>query len=287
MASINMKLLLSTLIIGMSVQASAQGLLYKVYGEGIKDTSYVYGTYHTKDSQAYFMKDKIKELINQCELVAGEVDIEDAKSKASEIAPIMMLPKGELGDLYSAEDFERVTAYLKDKLGMKFILCNRLKPFFVLAMLTEKLIEGDEKMVLDEWIQKQAKKAKKEIVGLETIQEALAGIDSVSVDEQAKWLLDFIDGGDEQTSAFEDLNHWYLKQEIDSMYEYYLNEEIPGEFDSEFLVRRNIYFTDRVFEHMKTQTVFCGVGALHLPGKTGLLLGLRAKGVNVEVVNAD
>lgn len=287
MASINMKLLLSMLIIGLSLQVSAQGLLYKVYGEGIKDTSYVYGTYHTKDSKAYFMKDKIKELINECELVAGEVDIEDAKSKAAEIAPIMMLAEGELADLYSADEFERVTAFLKDKLGMQSMMCNRLKPFFILGMLTEKLIEGDEKQLLDEWIQKQAKKAKKEVVGLESIQEAFAGIDSVAVADQAEWLLEFVDDESDQTIAFQDLNRWYVNQAIDSMYVYYQNEDIPGEFDKEFIVRRNLYFTERIFEHMKTSTVFCGVGALHLPGETGLLEGLRAKGVQVEVVQVD
>ncbi len=287
MTSIQIKTLLSALILGLSAQLSAQGLLYKVYGDGIKDTSYVYGTYHTKDSKAYFMKDKLKQLINECEIVAGEVNIEEAKDKASEIAPIMMLSEGELADLYSAEDYERVSAFLKDKLGMQSMLCNRLKPFFVLGMLTEKMVEGDEKHLLDEWIQKQAKKAKKQVVGLESIQEALAGVDSVAVADQAQWLLEFVDGGDEQLEAFEDLNRWYVNQEIDSMYVYYQNEEIPGEFDAEFLVRRNIYFTDRIFDYMKTHTVFCGVGALHLPGETGLLEGLRAKGLQVEAVHAN
>jgi uncharacterized protein len=287
MTSIKIKTLLSALILGLSAQLSAQGLLYKVYGDGIKDTSYVYGTYHTKDSKAYFMKDKLKELINECEIVAGEVNIEEAKDKASEIAPIMMLSEGELADLYSAEDYERVSAFLKDKLGIQAILCNRLKPFFVLGILTEKMVEGDEKHLLDEWIQKQAKKAKKQVVGLESIQEALAGVDSVAVADQAQWLLEFVDGGDEQLEAFQDLNRWYVNQDIDSMYIYYQNEEIPGEFDAAFLIRRNLYFTDRIFDYMKTNTVFCGVGALHLPGETGLLEGLRAKGVQVEAVRVD
>ncbi|MCB0760323.1 MAG: TraB/GumN family protein [Flavobacteriales bacterium] len=277
--------LLGIVAIACSSSVSAQGLMYKVYGGDVQDTSYVYGTFHTRDSRAFFLKKEIKQIILSVDVVAGEVNMDDAKDQAAEMAPLMILPNDTvLANLYTPEEYERIEALLKDKLGLQAMLCSRLKPFFVMAMLSEKMLPGDEKHLLDEWIQKQGKKSGREIAGLETAMEALSGLDSMTLREQADWLLEMVDDWDGQLAIMEDLNRWYVNQEIDSMHVYYQSAQIPGEFDREFLVRRNEYFTDRVHEIMKTKTVFCAVGALHLPGETGLINALRERGLTVEVV---
>jgi uncharacterized protein YbaP (TraB family) len=57
-----------------------------------------------------------------------------------------------------------------------------------------------------------------------------------------------------------------------------------GQFQKELVVKRNTVMAERALPHLEKGNLFIGVGALHLPGKTGLVALLRNAGYQLSRV---
>jgi len=82
----------------------------------------------------------------------------------------------------------------------------------------------------------------------------------------------------------EEIVEAYLMQDLNRMLQILEEEEMNANMEKSIVNNRNQYFSERLMRMMKKKKVFCAVGALHLPGETGLINSLRQNGYTVEAV---
>ncbi len=268
-------------------QDTPKSLLWKVTGPGVARPSYLFGTAHSRDERAFRFSDSVWIAMGRADVVAGELDLEKGRQNAMAMMNIMLLPDGKkLQDLYAEKEWQRIDAHLKEDLGAMAAMVQRMKPFFVMAMLTEAQMGTDREKVLDDHILSTARAQGQRVIGIETFEEQVRAMDALPLVEQAQMLLEYVDS---EGDAAEDLNALidaYEAQDLDAMMEITENSgQLPKGMEKALLTERNHRMAHRLDSIMRGgENVFFAVGAAHLPRKDGLITLLRDKGYTVEPV---
>jgi uncharacterized protein YbaP (TraB family) len=276
------------LLIGISffstVNAQENSLLWEIKGNGLSQSSYLYGTFHSKDARAHQFTDSTLVKLDNSDVVILEY-IEDLSAGGMEMLKHVMMEDKKLEDLLSHKDFELVKKTALEKMGIAGMFFNNMKPLFTSVLMVEVSARNEMPLTVDNFIKQKAEKAEKTLVGLETFEEAMASMDQISLQKQAEMLLEFVKNYEEQTLIGDSIIKLYGRQEIMKMHDFYTSlEDIPLSFDKELVIERNKKFVNGLIPHLKDNAVFCAVGALHLPGETGLINSLRSKGYTVSPV---
>lgn len=271
----------------LSGQTLEHTLLWRITTPGVAQPSYLYGTVHSKDDRAFQFGDSVLPALDRCAIAAGELDLSSANAEMGmALLTTMRMSDGrKLEDLYKKKDWKRVEAAIKEGMGFMAPMTMGMKPFFVLALLTENAMEGDQPQVLDEFLQQRAKADGKRVMGVETVKEQMAAVDAIAVEEQAAMLLDHVDH-DGYPGAMDALLDAYARQDLDQLFE--VSEKtgtMPDSFERSLLTDRNRVMVQRMAELVrKGEPVFFLIGAAHLPRPDGLIAGLRASGFAVDAV---
>ncbi len=282
---INSLILILLLFVKTGFSQNNTTLLWEISGKGLKNPSYVFGTMHSKDSRAHCFGDSVYAKLRQCKVSCGEINIDEVDQLA--MASKMLMPKVSLSDLLSKDSAALISKILKEELGpMGALALSKAKPLFAYSALIEMKSRSDLPTTVDQRLLDSAKKWGKEVFGLETIDEAFQAMDAIPLAEQARMLYSAIESMDSTITQLDSLITLYSNQDLDGMNQYYLdNKDIMGaSFDSELLVKRNNYMVERLEKRIATSSVFCAVGALHLPGKTGLLEQFKRKGYSIRPI---
>ncbi len=264
-------------------------LLWRITSPGAPSHSYLYGTVHSKDQRAFQFADSVLPALDRCAIAAGELDLSADKQLGAALFTTMRMPGGQkLADLYRKKEWARVDGMIKERVGFMAPMLASVKPFFVLAILTENDMndgaDGQE-VVLDQYLQQRAHANGKRVIGIETVTEQIAAIDAVPLKVQAAMLLDHVDNGG-YPGAMDSLLDAYTRQDLEAlMTEGEKAGGMPVEFERSLLTERNSRMVERMDVLLrKGEPVFFLIGAAHLPSPGGLIHGLRAKGHVVEAV---
>ncbi|MBK8497758.1 MAG: TraB/GumN family protein [Flavobacteriales bacterium] len=273
-------------VLGALGQGTPKTTLWRVSAPQVAGSSYLFGTVHSRDDRAYQWGDSVLPALRRVQVVAGELDIEREQGRMLGLMSLALLPEGRtLKDYYRKREWRRVEAGLKHRLGTYHGMALRLRPYFVLLMLSGVDIQGQHERVLDEEIQYLARANGQEIVGLETLREQMGAMDVLSLERQAQLLLERIDSGDEQ-AELDRLLGAYAAQDLDALMEVMdASGALPVEMDASLIVERNARMAHRIDSLLSTGTsAFFAVGAAHLPRETGLIALLRDRGYAVEPI---
>jgi hypothetical protein len=188
--------------------------------------------------------------------------------------------------LMDSTSFAKLNQYMTDSLEIPLMFLARVKPFFLMAFfMQEDKPSTDRATFLDDFLSKQAKKFKKEVIGLETMDEQLQSVDAIPLREQAKMLLDAIDSTSAGSSQADELLIPYEKADLAGIYALYKKEDLSNIFNASLITLRNHKMADRMETFMKQKKLlFTAVGALHLPGEEGIINLLRKKGYTVTPI---
>lgn len=274
------------LALGAFGQGTPRTTLWRISAPQLPASSYLFGTVHSRDDRAYQWGDSVLPALQRVDVVAGELDIEREQGRMLGLMSLALLPDGRtLKDYYRKREWRRVEAGLKRHLGEDHAMALRLRPYFVLLLLTGADLQGEHERVLDEEIQYLARANGQEIMGLETLREQMEAMDVLPLERQAKLLLDRIDSGDEQ-AELDQLLGAYAAQDLDALVGVMdASGAIPAEMDASLIVERNARMADRIDSLLHTgATAFFAVGAAHLPRETGLICLLRGRGYTVEPI---
>ncbi len=276
------------LLAGLSCAQEHRSLLWAVNAPGDTCTSYLFGTLHSRDARAFRFADSVLIAFDHCDVLAGELEVDETKKMDPSVMNAMFLPDGRsLDRLYSKKDYKRVIAVLKDRLGPLAPLCTRVRPFYTIAMLSEMELGNDSAEVLDAWLQSRAQRMKKRVMGLETVAEQLEAVQRIPLRDQAKLLMQVVDKPANEAGSSEALT-CYTTGDLDCLMGQLERDGLPEHADKALLASRNVRMADRLAKNMGGKhRVFAAVGAAHLPGKSGLIQLLRAKGFTVRPVISD
>lgn len=261
-------------------------LLWRITTPGLAQHSYLYGTVHSRDERAYQFGDSVLPALDRCAVAAGELDLAADEQLGRALFGTMRMSDGKkLTDLYTKKEWARVETVLKDRVGFMAPMLRSVKPFFVLAVLTENDMGGERPMVLDQYLQHRAQTHGKRVVGIETVNEQIGAIDAIPLKEQARMLLEYVDNGG-YPGTMDALLDAYARQDLEALMR--IAERaggMPEELERSLLTERNGRMVERMDKLLREGgPVFFLIGAAHLPMDTGLIAGLRAHGHSVEAV---
>lgn len=281
--------LVSGLFVLASYATAQQTLLFEISKKG-EPTSYLYGTMHMKDENFQRCETKLAEYVKKCDVFSGELDLENVQPTA-EMAMAMMMVTTSLKSLYAdVADYNKVKAYLDEKFGDMAAQIAVMKPFWIMSTLTslEQGANMNKEDIVDVRLQKAAAAAGLAVKPLETIEEQLNAINAISLKEQAEMLLEYIE--DETThntnDMMEQIKACYAKSDLSCLETVYNENQFGKEAEGALIIGRNKTMIERLSAMMSAgKSVFCAVGALHLPGEQGLITLLRNSGYTVTPVN--
>lgn len=264
-------------------QKNDNTLLWKVSGNGLKNPSFLFGTFHLLCKEDIHLSDQLKKAMKTSDKIYMEMDMDDPSTMLGGMLYMNMKNDTTLESLYTPEEYQRLKNYFSDTLKMPVMLLQRAKPYFLVALLYPRMMNCASPVGVEEELMKIAKEDKKEIKGLETIQFQASVFDSIPYEWQAKELLKNIDSFSVYKNEFETMLDFYKKQQLDSIKSLMGKSESGEEkYDDLLLNNRNKNWVTQLKEIMKNESVFVAVGAGHLVGEKGLIKLLKKEGYKVE-----
>ena len=286
-----MKKLISNIVIAAAVlfgwTSSAQNqksLLWKITGNGLKSPSYLYGTVHVT-CDATLEKPTIDALANTSQLYL-ELDMDDPKMQMTMMQGMMMKDGKNMKSMMSEADYKMVDAYFTEKLGTGLNVLGMMKPAMVSMLVLPSLMDCPMQSVETE-LMKVVAAQKKEVLGLETIQEQMAVFDAIPYQVQVDELVKSVkDKFEKDKKELEKMYMTYKTKDIDAMQKMTAESEnkITSDYQDDMLNNRNANWIPKIETITSTQPTFFAVGAAHLGGPKGVIALLKKKGYTVEPV---
>ena len=281
-------LMLALIAIFFIVSVQAQ-LLWKVSGNGLTKTSYLFGTHHLIGKEQIKDFDKILILSGQADAVVGEMDMTDMASMQAKIMQVAVMPGKNIKEMISTADYTLVDTGLKQILGAGLDQLGTFKPIMLQTMFVEFVYLRSQNLTkqpeaIDILFQKNAKVSHKQVVGLETIeQQAAILFDSLSLNRQAELLVKTVKEKQKQIDLIKQMNEYYLAGNLKKL------SELDTEDDDMTPAEKKPMYENRNNDWMKQipalltkQSCFIAVGCMHLVGETGLIEQLKKAGYTVE-----
>jgi uncharacterized protein YbaP (TraB family) len=279
-------IVLACLSIGsLSAQKLENSTLWKIEGNGLESTSYVFGTIHiTCDAS---LDNDVIQALDQTSQVVLEMDMDDPQMQSKMMMGMYMKDQKTLKDLVSSEDYQAIDSLFLKNMGMSVKFMENVKPFFLIATLYPKLIDCPVQSFEAELI-KVAKEQGEEVNGLETIEDQLQVFEDIPYEVQVEDLI---------RTAKDNLA--YDKANFAKMFEIYKSENITAmlemmnddnytsiaDYQDKLLDDRNKKWISKIVGYAKEQPTFFGIGAGHLAGNNGVIMLLRKAGYKVTAVN--
>lgn len=267
----------------LKVNADDNSLLWEISGNGLKNSSYLFGTFHLMCKNDISFSEQLKAALSNADQVYLEMDMDDPAIMLGGFLMMNMKDGKKLQDLYTEEEYKKVASYFKDTLHMPLELLGRTKPFFLAAMLYPKMMPCKTISGVEEELMKLAKLQKKEIKGLETMEFQSAVFDSIPYTEQAKDLLKSIDSISTYQKYFDTMLAVYKSQQLKEIENQFKDSEFGMEEHQDLLLNdRNKNWVNQLKTIMVKNSVFVAVGAGHLVGNKGVIALLRKGGYTVK-----
>ncbi len=257
-------------------------LLWQVSGKDLKKPSYLFGTFHLLCKDDISFSAQLRSAIKSSDEIYMELDMDDPSTLMSGLLYMNMKDGKTLKDFYTPEEYKKIQNFFNDSLHMPFVMFQKMKPYFLVALLYPKMMNCKTFSGIEEGLVKLAKENKKEILGLETMEFQAAVFDSIPYEWQAKELLKNIDILDKYKNEFDTLMLAYKNQQLDIMEKLITKSEFGmDEFEDVLLNRRNANWVEKIGVIMKSKSIFIAVGAGHLVGEKGLINLLKKEGYAV------
>jgi uncharacterized protein len=262
----------------------ANTLLWEVSGNGLTQPSYIFGTMHLLCANDARLSDSLTRVITQVNQVYFEIDMDNMAEMMGMLRYIRMGDNKKLSDLLSVTDYEKVKKHFKEHPAMlPLSMMETFKPFFITALMEQQQMPCEKMDGMESVIMEAAKKNKKEIKGLESIQFQASVFDSIPYDVQAKELVKFIDSAGKKNESTAELMKVYKAQDLAKIEKMTTQEEggVGSSLDL-LLYKRNANWATSIDSISKTKSCLYAVGAAHLPGNKGLINLLVKKGYRLR-----
>lgn len=271
-------------------------MLWEISGQKLKTSSYIFGTYHTKDPKINNLPQSVLTSLQNAQRLYTEIPM--TKKSTQEVLSFSRLRTPiDLSKRLQPKTIKLLIKYLKQH-KYPYTL-NTLQPFKTWAiglMLInqEENTKHPHSLFMDEKLVALAKSNNIKQIPLETPMEQLKYFDTLSPSNQEQFLLDVIVQQDNQeyTNA---LKKWYQKGDPDGFFalqeRYASQDPKQNKLDKllmeGLLLERNIRFTKRIKTFLGNTPElkhFFAIGAGHLSGDKGIIYLLKEQGYKLHKI---
>lgn len=269
----------------LKMNADDNSLLWEISGNGLKKTSYLFGTFHLMCKDDIRFSDQLKTAVANSDQVYLEMNMDDPAVMLGGLLLMNMKDGKKLQDLYTEAEYQKVAGFFKDTLHLSLSFFENIKPYFLAAMLYPKMMPCKTISGVEEELMKLAKQQHKEIKGLETIEFQSSVFDSIPYGEQAKELLKSIDSMVSYQKYFDTMTNVYKTQRLTEIEKLFKDTEFGMEDHQDLLLNdRNKNWVNQLKTILPNESVFVAVGAGHLVGDRGLISLLKKEGYTLRPV---
>lgn len=271
-------------------QTIENALLWKIHGNGLRESSYILGTYHIVNNEFLNTLKGCEQALSKTHSVLGELEI--TPEVASQMMPYMLLENGSIDSLMNPLQYDSLSQFVQDKLGLPMVVFNKMKPIGIYLMLSSvemkssSFIQDYKGIPMDVYVQNEAQKNGKEVYALETIQEqADLLFTNISIADQVVMLMEYLRMGNKKNAEENNrMNSCYMMQDLNCL-DSLMKSSGFNSIESDLLLKnRNVRWIPRIEEIINKQSCFIAVGALHLAGESGIIRLLRNKGYTLSPV---
>src|SRR5271165_457546 len=274
---------------------NADGLLWRIDRPGLAP-SYLYGTIHSTDDAALALARRAAERIGGAKVVATELGPMDAVEKADIGAAALAKGLDHDHDTFDGvpeKDRSGIEAFAVAQ-GFPAVFAHHLKLWF-LALLTatpacETRRQALDLPEVDQFLAEAAAASGVKVVALETAGEQIDAISAMRPDIALAMLTLAVREPEMSDDIYATMLKLYsesrpaeilpIADTIGGMSE--AERAAQDEFVRLLLTDRNARMAERAGLLLREGGAFIAVGALHLPGRDGLIARFRAQGYRVE-----
>jgi uncharacterized protein YbaP (TraB family) len=264
-------------------QAADRSLFWSIQKDG-RAAGYLLGTIHSEDPRVLdFPEDFIARLRANAVFAMELVPNLPTLARLSEY---MNYPPGQtLESVIGTRRFKSLEAALSTY-NVPPEQINRMKPWA--AMMTLSTPPPETGFFMDLSLSLRASGSGLKVVGLETLDQQLSFLEDMPVPMQLSLLDQAVAAFDEVTEAHDQMVDAYLENDLVKL-QVLADQQLQevGEEASNYFIElginaRNLRMAETLFPQLEDNKVFVAVGALHLPGKKGLLNILRQQGFELS-----
>ena len=256
-------------------------LLWQLEHRAFSEPSFLFGTMHVKDKRAFSTLDLLYHKIDACSAFASEFNLEEAFTGLD--PKYVLLPENQtLDQLIPPKKLHKIAKILKKSFRIELMNFLRYRPMMLTAMIDEQIFSQDRPFTLDRQLWSYAKSMEKEMLGIETYQEQIQIFQDIPIDYQVKILLAMSKNVRRHRKGLLRVADLYQQANLQQLYK----STVKGARGLKKLLifDRNQLMANRIANLIAEQSVFCAIGAGHLPGAKGVLRLLKRKGFKVKPV---
>ncbi|XWW44004.1 TraB/GumN family protein [Fibrella sp. USSR17] len=262
-----------------------KALLYEVTGKNLTAPSYLYGTFHLVCPADLVITDAMKKAVTDTKQLYLEVDMDDPSLQATMMQGLMFTNGKTIKDYVSPADYTLLDTYLQKNSGMSLAALTAIKPIGLYSFLTVSAL-GCQPASYDMTLMQLASKDKKEVLGLETIQDQMAVFEKIPMEKQVAMLVEIARKPDEAKQELADMLAAYKAQDLALMMKQMKDSKYDGleDFEADLLEKRNQNWIPVIEKAATARPTFFAFGAGHLGGDKGVIALLRKQGYSVKAV---
>lgn len=263
---------------------------YKVTKD--QNVIYFFGSFHVGKKEFYPLPVRVRDSFHASHALAVEVDVEsESELKSAQnthFAPLNFKGLKSTLNQKQIKTFERAI----EGTGKTFHEFESLPPAMTSIILSQIAAEKagyDSKYGIDVHFLREARKQKKRIISLESVQQQFSLLMNLSLPLQKAMLFQILDHWDDFPKELDELSlQWQQgngSEILDSqeMNNSELTANEARDFEEKFLNQRNFKMVDNIEKHTnENKILFVVVGAAHLWGEKGLINLMAQKKYIVE-----
>lgn len=272
-----------------SIASAPSGLLWRVERSGLA-SSWLYGTIHLANPEVARLPVEAAQAIDQAKFVVTELQMEDASASVGNriISKSPVLP-----ELLGDEDFARLRMALALRGYSNTALISQLNPWAAWMLLQEAPSTEDKVLPLDFQVAERGKARQIPCLGIETMDEQLSLFEKIDTERVIRLIRLQLEHANEANQSLQQMKDAYLRADLPALQQLARDDigwiepedrEWAEQFQYELLEKRNLRMAERLQKLLSQGGAFVAVGALHLPGNTGLIKQLQRQGYRVSVI---
>ena len=260
-------------------QIEHNSLLYSITGNGLKDTSYLFGTVHLQCADDFQIKDKVLNAIKNSSEMCFEIDMKDPKT--NEIIMESIKNGKKLSEQLDSLELIKIDSLLQSKLGMTAKMLDMYSVDLIASLLGVSEINCKNKKYYESELLLIAEENKIETRGIESIEFQLESL-TKSADKET--VLSHI-YTDSYYQVMPEVLKAYKIENLNALTQICLSETFMTPTEIKYLLEiRNSNWVKLMPKMMKKKAIFFAFGAAHLGAEIGVINLLQKQGYTITPI---
>lgn len=245
--------------------------------------SYLFGTMHVRDIQAFGGMDTIKECIDRSVVYYSELEMESGGMAM--LSQLQKLPGGkDLTSLMTLNNYTKLRKSILKSFGLDIDHFQYFYPLIVSNIIQTSVLNNASDVILDFYLFQYASGKNKDLRFLESQQEQLDLFHKIPLSFQVKSLLQLGRQPGKAKKQIVSLINDYSEKNTRQLY--LRSKKQLGKMRHILLYHRNEKMADKLALELSDTPAFVAVGAAHLFGYRGILRLMKKDGYKVGKVDS-